>query len=505
MPGAYYTARIATFHTRTTVNCAIQAATDERRGKGRDMIEVVRRAQRGRLVLTLAVVTVVGAVALAQSGGGGGARPATAKPYTQWTAYGGGSHSSQYSALSQINKTNVSQLQVAWTYPVTGNVIFNPIVIDNVMYVQGSANAIVALDAATGKEIWTHPNMGGIGARGLNYWESPDRADRRLFYLNAGNLTAINAQTGETIAVVRHQRPRGPAQRAVASRPQPAPDQQPGAHLRERDHHLPAGARRRLRLDARRRAGLRRAQRQDPVDLSQHPPPGRVRLRHLARRRVPHRRRRAQLERADDRRPARHRLHPVRHRPLRFLRRQPPGREPVRQQPGGARCQDRQAAVAPAARPPRPLGLRPAAVAQAADAAPERPQRGRGGAGHQARLHLRVRSRHGKAVLPDRGTAGAADRRARRGDLADAARAASSRRRSRCSRSPRRTSTRSCRRPRRTICASVCATRATKACSRRPACRGRCRCRATTAARTGAVGPWTRSVASSTSCRRTCR
>ena len=41
--------------------------------------------------------------------------------------------------------------------------------------------------------------MGGIGARGLNYWESPDRSDRRLLYLNAGNLTAINAQTGETI------------------------------------------------------------------------------------------------------------------------------------------------------------------------------------------------------------------------------------------------------------------------------------------------------------------
>ena len=57
----------------------------------------------------------------------------------------------------------MSQLQVAWTYPVTGNVIFNPIVIDNVMYVQGSANAIVALDAATGKQIWTHPNLGGIG------------------------------------------------------------------------------------------------------------------------------------------------------------------------------------------------------------------------------------------------------------------------------------------------------------------------------------------------------
>ena len=46
-------------------------------------------------------------------------------------------------------------------YPVNGNIIFNPIVIDGVMYLQGTGNAIVALDAATGKEIWRHANQGG--------------------------------------------------------------------------------------------------------------------------------------------------------------------------------------------------------------------------------------------------------------------------------------------------------------------------------------------------------
>jgi len=145
---------------------------------------------------SLLIAVVLGVAALmAQSGGGRGA----AKPYTTWTAYQGGSHSAQYSALDQINKANVSRLEVAWTYPVNGTIVFNPIVVDNVMYVQGTGNAIVALDAATGKEIWRHANQGAIGARGLNYWESPDRSDRRLLYLNAGNLTAINAQNGETI------------------------------------------------------------------------------------------------------------------------------------------------------------------------------------------------------------------------------------------------------------------------------------------------------------------
>lgn len=149
-----------------------------------------------RLGVSLSIVTVAFVSLTAQSSSNGSRG---AKPYTTWTAYQGGAHSSQYSALDQINKSNVSQLEVAWTYPVAGNITFNPIVVDNVMYVQGTGNSIVALDAATGKELWSHANQGAIGARGLNYWESKDRKDRRLLYLNAGNLTAINAQTGDTI------------------------------------------------------------------------------------------------------------------------------------------------------------------------------------------------------------------------------------------------------------------------------------------------------------------
>ena len=146
---------------------------------------------------SLLVIVVLGVVALvAQTGG---ARSGAARPYTTWTAYQGGAHSAQYSALDQINKSTVSRLDVAWTYPVNGTITFNPIVIDGVMYAQGTGNAIVALDAATGKQIWRHANQGAIGGRGFNYWESPDRSDRRLLYLNAGHLTAINAQNGETI------------------------------------------------------------------------------------------------------------------------------------------------------------------------------------------------------------------------------------------------------------------------------------------------------------------
>jgi len=124
------------------------------------------------------------------------------RPYTSWTAYGGGAHSSQYSALDRINRSNVSQLDVVWTFPVTGPgaVIFNPLVVNGVMYLQASSNTLAAVDAASGKEIWRREMQGPIGARGMNYWESSDRSDRRLLFIAGGFLTAINAQTGDVMS-----------------------------------------------------------------------------------------------------------------------------------------------------------------------------------------------------------------------------------------------------------------------------------------------------------------
>ena len=147
--------------------------------------------------IAIAAVTLVGQNRPAGSTQNNGSRGA--KPYTTWHAYQGGAHSSQFSALAQINKNNVNQLQEAWSFPVTGNIVFNPLVVGSTMYVLGPQSTIIALDAGTGKELWRKAHQGGIGARGFNYWESTDRKDRRLLYLNAGHLTALNADTGETV------------------------------------------------------------------------------------------------------------------------------------------------------------------------------------------------------------------------------------------------------------------------------------------------------------------
>lgn len=79
------------------------------------------------------------------------------KAYTTWSDYEGSADSAQYSALTQINKSNVAQLEQVWFYPAGNNGFrygFNPLVVDGVMYVVGKDNATVALDAVTGKEIW---------------------------------------------------------------------------------------------------------------------------------------------------------------------------------------------------------------------------------------------------------------------------------------------------------------------------------------------------------------
>ena len=84
--------------------------------------------------------------------------PACPQTYTAWRDYAGSPEAAQYSALKQINKSNVTRLTVAWTYR-TGDhnhYLFNPIIIDGTMYVLANNNSIVALDAATGSEVWTH-------------------------------------------------------------------------------------------------------------------------------------------------------------------------------------------------------------------------------------------------------------------------------------------------------------------------------------------------------------
>ncbi len=117
----------------------------------------------------------------------------------EWRDYAGGPDSSRFVAATGIDKVNVGRLAVAWTYPA-GDTDFNPLVARGVVYGRTRGTALVALDAATGKELWVHDGIDGFALRGVNYWESADGADRRLLFSALNMLQAIDARTGKPIA-----------------------------------------------------------------------------------------------------------------------------------------------------------------------------------------------------------------------------------------------------------------------------------------------------------------
>jgi quinoprotein glucose dehydrogenase len=124
---------------------------------------------------------------------------ATLSAQREWRDYAGSPDSSRFVAATQLTRANVGQLQVAWSFS-QGMSDFNPIVARGVVYGRGLGNSVVALDAATGKQLWMHPPIDGFNARGMNYWESRDGKTRRLIYSANNFLQEIDAVTGEPVS-----------------------------------------------------------------------------------------------------------------------------------------------------------------------------------------------------------------------------------------------------------------------------------------------------------------
>ena len=80
------------------------------------------------------------------------------QPPREWRDYGGSPETSRFVASTQIAPANVHQLEVAWTYE-GGETDFNPLVVRGIVYGRGPNGSFVALDAATGKQLWVHEGV----------------------------------------------------------------------------------------------------------------------------------------------------------------------------------------------------------------------------------------------------------------------------------------------------------------------------------------------------------
>lgn len=124
-----------------------------------------------------------------------------------WRSWSGSNDGNRYSPLTQVNKTNVKQLKVAWEYK-SGDadprgrtaIQCTPIIVDGVLYATTPTLDAVALDAASGKEIWRFAppasRFRGVN-RGVMLWE--EKGEKRIFYAAGAQLFALDAKTGKAI------------------------------------------------------------------------------------------------------------------------------------------------------------------------------------------------------------------------------------------------------------------------------------------------------------------
>jgi quinoprotein glucose dehydrogenase len=140
--------------------------------------------------------------------------PVVPAKFTSWSVYGGSKDNIHYSALRQVDTTNVSQLQPVWEYHTrdgdsVSQIQTNSIIVDSILYGVTPKLKVFALNAATGIQKWVYDPAGPVNGdtpkiaihacRGLAYYNGGP-ADQRLFYSANGSLYCIDALAGNPVA-----------------------------------------------------------------------------------------------------------------------------------------------------------------------------------------------------------------------------------------------------------------------------------------------------------------
>jgi quinoprotein glucose dehydrogenase len=118
-----------------------------------------------------------------------------------WPVYNGGADGDHYSRLTQINRENVGDLQIAWTFDTgeKGGIQTNPVIVGHTLYAYTPTQKVIALDAATGGLKWKFDSgiNGSQPARGVAYWTAGK--DARIFAGVMNFLYCLDAETGKPI------------------------------------------------------------------------------------------------------------------------------------------------------------------------------------------------------------------------------------------------------------------------------------------------------------------
>jgi quinoprotein glucose dehydrogenase len=156
-----------------------------------------------RIALTATALAIAAIIALivAQARQLELARGFAAKGH-DWPSYGGAAENDHYSPLAQINRNNVKELRVAWTFDTgeEGGLQTSPLILNGVLFGTTPSQKVFALNAATGELLWkfdsgikgTQPN------RGLAYWSHGK--DRRVLVGVMNFLYALDPATGKPVA-----------------------------------------------------------------------------------------------------------------------------------------------------------------------------------------------------------------------------------------------------------------------------------------------------------------
>jgi quinoprotein glucose dehydrogenase len=123
--------------------------------------------------------------------------------FLTWQRSHGDNSGARYSALDQINRQNVTNLQIAWVYHSRDsekNLQCNPIIVGDVMFAPTAGNRLVAVNAVTGVEIWRFAPEGRPAYRGLIYWPGEGKAADRVLFCAGKYLYALDTKAGHPIA-----------------------------------------------------------------------------------------------------------------------------------------------------------------------------------------------------------------------------------------------------------------------------------------------------------------